>query len=400
LKNYEVDIIIPIYGHAEMTKKCIDSVLATTDDNVRIVLIDDCSPSNEIPILFDSYKKVERIVSHRMFINKGFIGSTKTGVKISDSPYILFLNSDTESIEKNWVDKLIPKEKETAIVGAKLLYPLSHPQLLAGKVQHAGVAIMENGIVRENEKLYNIFHIFSGQNADFLKVNQRKFMNTVTGACFLVRRNVWTRLGGWDDNFGKGVYEDVDFCWKVSQRGYRIEYNPETYLYHHESAGLIIKKDHPLQKFGPNNFQYLMRKWYDLIPLNGDYFYGEGTIDRWQKYSDNIASAIACLNKKDYDNAQVYGMNCANVAPEFHGGCYIVAVCLEKAGYYKESIEFLRASLQANPLFWEARFKLIEELMTIDRISDANQEFNLLAEIFPDHQRVKDLYNVLKGKQK
>jgi GT2 family glycosyltransferase len=400
LKNYEVDIIIPIYGHAEMTKKCIDSVLATTDNNVRIILIDDCSPGNEIPILFDSYKKIERIVFHRMFVNKGFIGSTKTGAKIGTSPYILFLNSDTESVEKNWIDKLIPKEKETAIVGTKLLYPLSHSQLLSGKVQHAGVAIMENDIIKDNDKLYNIFHIFSGQNANFPKVNQRKFMNTVTGACFLVRRDVWNRLGGWDENFGKGVYEDVDFCWKVSQRGYCIEYNPETYLYHYESAGSLIKKDHPLQKFGPENFQYLMRKWYGMIPLNGNYFYGEGTTERWKKYSDNIINAIACLNKKDFDNAQGYGMECINIAPEFHGGYYVVAICLAKKSYYRESIEFLRASLQANPLFWEARFKLIEEFMNIDEISDANQEFNLLAEIFPDNQRMKDLYIILKNKQK
>lgn len=330
----------------------------------------------------------------RLSANRGFIGSTKFGAKVSNSPYILFLNSDTEAIEKNWLDKLIPKDKNVAIVGTKLLFPPTHPKLLANKVQHAGVAVFE----RPNNN-YNIFHIYSGYDLNFLEVCHYKSLNTVTGACFLIRRDVWNRLGGWDVNFNKGVYEDVDLCWRVNERGYDILYDPSTCLYHHESAGTKDKREHPLQKFGGENFQYLLRKWHNRVPVNGNSFYGKGTNERWKEYASKIVEAIPYLDKKDFDEAREIGMQCINVAPEFHGGYYIVGVCLSKAGYHKESIEFLQESLRTNPVFWQSRFQLIEEFMETERISDANQEFNLVAEVFPDHQKVRELYNSLTKKQ-
>jgi len=395
LKNYKVDIVIPIYNNADLVKNCVDSVLSTTDDNVRIILVDDCSPGNEIPNLFDNYKKNPRIYLHRSMLNQGFIGTTRIGARIGNSSYILFLNSDIIATEKNWVDKLIPKEKNTAIVGAKLLFPKTHPKLLADKVQHAGVAVTNNGKDSNGTERYGIFHIFSGYENDFSEVNRNKKVNTVTGACFLVRRDVWNRLGGWDLSFGKGVYEDVDFCWRTSERGYNIEYNPSTFLYHYESTGMIDKTQHPLQKYGGQNFQTLLNRWSGRIPLNGDSFYGKGTIERWKEYSNTIINATIYLNGKDYKNAEKCAIKCIDLAPELPGGHYVKAVTLFENNEHLSSIGYILSALKTNPIFWIARFKLIEEFIKTDQVRNAVNQIELVKEVFPNHSEIKRLENML-----
>jgi GT2 family glycosyltransferase len=392
LKSYEVDIIIPIYGHAEMTKRCIDSVLKTTGDNIHIILIDDCSPGNEIPILFNEYKNIERISLYRMPFNQGFIGSTKNGVRLGAAPYILFLNSDTEAIEENWVNKLIPQEKNMAIVGTKLLFPPTHPRILANRIQHAGVAIVEN-----NENNYGVFHIFTGYSSGAPEVNRIRNVNTVTGACCLVRRDIWNRLNGWDDNFGKGVYEDVDFCWRVSQRGYDIIYDPVTYLYHYESANVEFnlnnKFQHPLHKDGGKNFQFLLKKWWGMIPINGDSFYGDDTIIRWRIYNKKLSESTNALNNNNLDMAEKCSLDCMTIAPEMSGSYYVQGLILSLTGCHKEAIEYIKVSIEKNPIFWQARIQLIKELLFAKRLDESKYELDLLKEIFPKNDRIIEELN-------
>jgi GT2 family glycosyltransferase len=191
-----VDIVIPVYGQAKLLERCIESVLATTI-NPHLIIVDDCSPGTDIARLFNRLDQKTGLTLIRSKNNLGFIGCCRLGAEAGRASFILFLNSDTEAIEPGWLDRMLPKEDDIAITGAKLVFPSDMPGKLAGKIQHAGV--YRNGMGGPD-------HAFYGQSADLIYANRSHDVNAVTGACLLIRRSVWDELKGFDLVFGRGIY--------------------------------------------------------------------------------------------------------------------------------------------------------------------------------------------------
>jgi GT2 family glycosyltransferase len=392
LKNYKVDVVIPIYGHEDLLEKCVDSVLRTTDSkDTHIILVDDYSPGLRVrKLLFEKYEKVINIDVIYSSENKGFIQTTKRGAEEGIAPYILFLNSDTEATEYNWIEKLIPEEKEVAVVGTKLLFPTNYPKIYANRVQHAGV-----GIIRIKDKV-NINHMFYGYEADRYQVNLKRSLNAVTGACFLVRRSVWEELGGWDDNFNKGVYEDVDFCWRAYSKGYVIFYNPSTFLYHHQSASTSPDGSHNLNIHTRENAQRLMEKWKDnFIFANIEEFYGKNSALKWERASEVLEETVALAKENKFDVACKKIENSIVDFPEFSNSYFIYAKILSKLGCRNDAIHQLQNTLYYDPFHWESRFRLIYELIKTDNIDLARYYFNMVEPAFPNHESIKDLRGML-----
>ncbi|RYD03774.1 hypothetical protein N752_18680 [Desulforamulus aquiferis] len=139
--------------------------------------------------------------------------------------YLVFLNNDTVSLP-DWLDNLvsiIENQSDVGIVGSKLLFP-------NGTIQHAGVAIAENA-----PWPLTPFHIFHRKPGDFKEANRFRELQVVTGACMLIRRELFFDVGCFDEAYVNG-YEDVDLCLKVRQKGYRVIYCPHSVLYHYESV--------------------------------------------------------------------------------------------------------------------------------------------------------------------
>jgi O-antigen biosynthesis protein len=153
--------------------------------------------------------------------NLGFAKACNQGAKIAKGEYLLFLNNDTVVTDK-WLDVLVgelDENKNIGIVGPKLLYP-------DGTVQHAGV-------VFDKEKWPH--HIYKRESGDALYVNKKRQFQCLTAACFLVRREIFEKVGGFDEAYLNGL-EDLDFCLKVCALGLGILYCPESVVYHHESV--------------------------------------------------------------------------------------------------------------------------------------------------------------------
>jgi GT2 family glycosyltransferase len=155
-QDWQVDIVVPIYGQPQLLKRCVDSLLRTVS-GAQVILVNDASPDPAIRPLLDSYSAHPQVTVIHNPENLGFIGATKLGARQGQAPFILFLNSDVEALEPGWLDRMIPSEEDVAIVGAKLLYPPVLPNLLAGKVQHAGVARLSGGWP---------YHPYLGRQAD------------------------------------------------------------------------------------------------------------------------------------------------------------------------------------------------------------------------------------------
>lgn len=233
-----VDIIIPTKNRHDMVKRCINSINKYTSyKNYRILLVDNGSDD---PVSIDYFNSLKKSITVIRIENgkEGFSFSKlcNQAVKYSRTDHILFLNNDTEIIDPRWLSRLMVylHLPNVGAVGARLLFPNR-------TIQHAGVVLgLADGIAPG--------HAFRGHIADalsyFFMAETARECSAVTGACLLTFKKYFSSLGGFDEKVFNVSLNDVDYCLKLSQLGYRTVYVPGAELLHHEAISRN-KEDDP-----------------------------------------------------------------------------------------------------------------------------------------------------------
>ena len=139
--------------------------------------------------------------------------------------YVVLLNNDT-MVTANWLDNLIDPlaNLQIGIVGGKLLYP-------DDTIQHAGIEFNEHG---------NGFHIYAGKPRDFPEANYPAVVPGVTFACAAMRHDVFDRFQ-LNENFREEA-QDTDFCFRLTEAGLKVLYNPAAEIYHRECSSRDWRK--------------------------------------------------------------------------------------------------------------------------------------------------------------
>ena len=220
-----VSIVIPSCDHSEDLKRCLDSIFEkSTWKNFEIIVVENNSREKET---FDYYRQLRnrkkvRIVKWGGIFN--FSAICNFGVRHAKGQHILLLNNDVEIISPDWLQEMLmySQRKDIGAVGAKLYYP-DHT------IQHAGIGI---GILT----LAGHYHKhFDGNHPGYMgRLIYAQDLSAVTGACMMIRREVYDQLNGYDESF-EVAFNDVDFCMRVRQAGYLIVFTPFAELYHYES---------------------------------------------------------------------------------------------------------------------------------------------------------------------
>ena len=214
-------------------------------------------------------------------------------------------------------------------------------------------------------------------------VNERRFVNAVTGACFLIRRAIWDELGGWDERFGKGVYEDVDLCWQARQRGYQVVYQSAAQLYHRESASKAPDGKHQLNVRTQENLKKLQEKW-GTIPGDEELFYDEQEVNRWKKARKNIQRAVEAIKTNNLNTAEIQLNKALEQAPELPEALFAYAKVLAMRNKHEAAVEYLQRLIQNAPAQWGARLQLVVELYQIQQFDQARVELAQLAAVMPN----------------
>jgi len=145
----------------------------------------------------------------------------------------------------------ICQQKEIGVVGAKLLFR-------GGHIQHVGVVLGLGGPAG---------HLLRGFPRNtwrhFGIASDMRNCSAVTAACMMVRRQVFEEVSGFDENLPV-AYNDVDFCLRVREAGYRIVYAPDAELYHHESASRGYTLD-------PGQIAHFQKRWGTIL-TNDPYY--------------------------------------------------------------------------------------------------------------------------------
>lgn len=248
----KVSIIIPTCAAHGHIATCIETLRAKTAyRNFEIICIDN------IPADLPEWKQQVRSGADKAVeIAEAFNWSrfNNRAAEQASGEYLLFLNDDVEIEREDWLDALLEhaQRPEVGIVGAQLLYP-------DRKVQHAGIFLTTLGAGRHS------FRFLDADEPGYfgLALTQRNVI-AVTGACMLMRRDVFERLGGFDEAH-EVVNNDVDCCLRAWQAGLSVVYTPYAQLIHHELASRANIKD-------IFNAEHFARRWRTRYATGDPYF--------------------------------------------------------------------------------------------------------------------------------
>jgi glycosyltransferase involved in cell wall biosynthesis len=222
----KVSIIIPTRDKVDLLRACLTSILEqTTYRNYEIILVDTGSVEPATHHYYDHLSNDPRIQIVEYAGPFNFSAANNLGVQHAQGDILLFLNNDTEVLITDWLEELVGwvERPEVGVVGCKLIRPDQ-------TIQHAGIIMGVEG---------HGSHVFDGNYEDSYGMfgSSEWYRNylAVTGACMILRREVFAELGGFDEVYQVG-YSDIELCLAAVSAGYRVVYTPFARLLHHEGG--------------------------------------------------------------------------------------------------------------------------------------------------------------------
>ncbi len=219
-----VSLVIPTRDRTDLLAPCLRSVLRADYPALEVLVVDNGSVEPRTYALFAELASDSRV---RVLPAPGpfnYSALNNAAVREARGEVIGLLNNDLEAIGDDWLREMVSwaVQPEIGCVGAKLLYP-------GDTVQHVGVVLGIGGVAGHAHK-----HERRTTGGYFTRAALVHNVSAITGACLLVRRSVWDAAGGLDEALAV-AFNDVDFCLRVRDLGYRNVLTPFAELYHHES---------------------------------------------------------------------------------------------------------------------------------------------------------------------
>jgi O-antigen biosynthesis protein len=219
----DVSIVIPVHSQPELTERCLRAIAAAGDAVAFEVIVVDDDADPDSKRLIEAVEGVRVVVNER---NQGYLRATNRGAAEARGRHLVLLNNDTEPWP-GWLEALVGRAEsapDVGIVAAKLVYP-------NGDLQEAGGIVWRDG---------GAANFGNRQSPDAPEYNHVRAVDYGSAAALLVRRELWESLGGFDERFAPGYYEDVDLCFAARDAGWRVLYEPRAVVTHVEGSSMGI----------------------------------------------------------------------------------------------------------------------------------------------------------------
>jgi glycosyltransferase involved in cell wall biosynthesis len=258
-----VSLLIPTRDHRELTETCVRSILdKSTYTNYEILILDNGSVE---PTTLSFFKQIQR-EDKRVHVLRydhpfNYSAINNFGVLHSRGEIVGLINNDIEVISPEWLSEMVSHaiRSDIGCVGAKLYYDND-------TLQHAGVILSLGGVAGHSHK-----HFKREDTGYFSRLTLTQALSAVTGACLLVRRSIYDAVSGLDDENLKIAFNDVDFCLKVRNAGYRNLWTPYAELYHHESISRGHEDTPEKKERFRREVEFMQTKWGESLKTDPYY---------------------------------------------------------------------------------------------------------------------------------
>ncbi len=182
-----------------------------------------------------------------------YSAANNIGAARTDGDFLCLLNDDVAPMEADWLDRMVSffADPNCGVIGAKLFYPNL-------TTQHGGVIMGLAGLVEHANRF-----LPRGNPGYAFRAALDQELSAVTGACMLVRREVFEKVHGLDEAFPT-AFNDVDFCLRVREAGYGIVFAASVEMIHHETLtfGQHYSAETTAQE--ASDIQRLRARWSDI----------------------------------------------------------------------------------------------------------------------------------------
>lgn len=247
----KVSLIVPTRDRVELLRTCVESILDTsTYRNVEVVVVDNQSSDPATLAYLKELETRDRVHVLRYDAAFNYSAINNWAAARCDGEVIGLVNNDIEVITPDWLEEMVGHvvRPDVGAVGAMLYYP-------DDTIQHAGVVLGVYGVAG---------HIYAGMPRGYHGHGARAWvaqeLSAVTGACMLVRRSVFEEVGGLDERL-QVAFNDIDFCLRLREHGYRNIWTPFAELYHHESASRGSEDTDEKKDRFANEVRFMLDRW-------------------------------------------------------------------------------------------------------------------------------------------
>ena len=227
----KVAVVILNYNGEKLLQQFLPSVVEYSK-NATVIVADNGSTDQSIQFISKNFPSVSIIKLEK---NYGFCGGYNKALKQVDSAYYVLLNSDVE-VTPGWLDPLealLDSNPSVAVVQPKIL---SYHQ--KDHFEYAGAA---GGFIDSFGYPFCRGRLFDHTEIDTQQYNDTREIFWATGACMMIRSNVYHKLGGLDEDFFAHM-EEIDLCWKIQRMGSKVFYCGTSHVYH-VGAGTLSRSN-------------------------------------------------------------------------------------------------------------------------------------------------------------
>jgi len=232
----KIAIVILNWNGVQLLEQFLPSVVKYSPE-ATVYVADNASTDESIAFIKNNYPTI-RIVQNKT--NQGFAGGYNESLQHVDADFFALVNSDIE-VTENWLKPILQTfeaEPETAIIQPKIL-----DYKRKDYFEYAGAG---GGFIDQFGYPFCRGRIFDTLEKDNGQYNDKKEIFWASGACLFIRSSVYKELKGFDEDFF-AHQEEIDLCWRATNRGYKIKYNSESTVYH--VGGATLQQANPQKTF-------------------------------------------------------------------------------------------------------------------------------------------------------
>lgn len=250
VQDPSVSVIVVTYNNLNLTRACLQSLDERSDyDRMEIIVVDNASSDGSKEFLADwaATGKNRKLILNED--NRGFAAANNQGLAIAGGDYLVLLNNDTY-VTSGWVRTMVQHLEGDKSVG--ILGPVTNNIGNEAKIEIAYDNMDEMACNAASYTRRHIGHIFDMRTAAFF--------------CVMMPREVYERVGPLDEVFGRGFFEDDDYCRRVEQIGRRVVCAEDVFIHHHLSASFNKLKSQERQALFEQNKKVYEAKWGPWVP--------------------------------------------------------------------------------------------------------------------------------------